>query len=69
MESQQLNYIPTRLGGEEVQERLDMARMTTSKTSAVTGDNKHTPQFSHFFCELEMFRNIFSFSPLSKRRL
>ena len=34
MESQQLNYISTRLGGEEVQERLDTARMTASKTSA-----------------------------------
>ena len=34
MEAGQLNYLSTRLGGEEVQERLDTARMTASKTSA-----------------------------------
>ena len=34
MEASQLNYLSTRLGGEEVQERLDTARMTASKTSA-----------------------------------
>ena len=36
MESQQLNYISTRLGGEEVQERPDTARMTASKTASKT---------------------------------
>ena len=34
MEASQLNYLSTRLGGEEVQERLDTARMSASKSSA-----------------------------------
>ena len=34
MEASQLNYLSTRLGGEEIQERLDMARMSAIKSSA-----------------------------------
>ena len=34
MEASQLNYLSTRLGGEEIQERLDTARMSASKSSA-----------------------------------
>ena len=45
MESQQLNYISTRLGGEEVQERLDTARMTASKTSATMECVNYVLQF------------------------
>ena len=35
MEASQLNYLSTRLGGEEIQERLDMARMSAIKSSAI----------------------------------
>ena len=45
MESQQLDYISTRLGGEEVQERLDTARMSLSKSLASMECVNFVPQY------------------------
>ena len=39
------NYLSTRLGGGEVQERLDMTRMTASKTSATMECVNYVLQF------------------------
>ena len=35
MEASQLNYLSTRLGGEEIQERLDTARKSAIESSAI----------------------------------